>query len=75
MLTQESITQLCGDLPDWKVARIERSGASHEDLIVALAWAQGQEDSTANKSLSGPAAHLYEVLTADEDIWGDGREP
>jgi hypothetical protein len=74
MLTQESITHLCGDLPDWKVARIATSGASHEDLIVAFAWAQGQEDSTAHRPLTGPAAYLYEVLTADEDIWGEDRE-
>jgi hypothetical protein len=74
MLTQESITYLCGDLPDWKVARIERSGASHEDLIVALAWAQGQQDSAEYRPLSGRAAFIYEVLTADEDLWGEDRE-
>jgi hypothetical protein len=75
MLTHESITHLCGDLPDWKVARIAASRASHEDLIVAFAWFQGQQDSAEYRLLSGPAAYVYEVLTADEDIWGDDRGP
>ena len=28
MLTRDEILQICGDLPDWKVARIEASGAN-----------------------------------------------
>ncbi len=71
MLTREAILRLCGDLPDWKVVRIEASGASAEDLAVALAFAQGQE--ADRKPLAGQAAYLYEVLTADEDIWGEER--
>ena len=72
-LTREDISHLCGDLPDWKIARIEASEASEEDLMIALAWAQGQDDVTipALKPLTGRAAYLYEVLMADEDIWGE----
>jgi hypothetical protein len=74
-LTREDIVQLCGDLPDWKIVRIEASGASPEDLAIALAWIQGQDDITRpnHKPLAGEAAYLYEVLIADEDIWGEER--
>ncbi|MGC2409647.1 MAG: hypothetical protein WA441_06555 [Methyloceanibacter sp.] len=72
-LTREDILHLCGDLPDWKIARIEASEASYEDLAIAVTWAQGQDDVTipAHHPLTGRAAYLYEVLTADEDIWGE----
>jgi hypothetical protein len=69
MLTRETILHHCGDLPDWKVVRIEASGAKLEDLMIALAWTQGQQ--LDHKPLVGQAAYLYEVLTADEDIWGE----
>jgi hypothetical protein len=32
---REDIVHLCGDLPDWKIARIEASEASYEDLTIA----------------------------------------
>ena len=63
---------LCGDLPDWKIARIEESEASYEDLSIALTWAQGQDEVTApTHPLMGRAAYVYEVLLVDEDIWGE----
>ena len=47
MLTREDIVHLCGDLPDWKIARIpEASEASNEDLTIALTWAPGKDDVT-----------------------------
>ena len=62
----------CGP-PDWKIARIEASGASHDELMAALTWAQGEDE--VNKAdhhpLAGRAAYFYEVLIADEDIWGE----
>ncbi len=73
MLTHDEIVEICGDLPDWKIARIEASGTSHDELMVALTWAQGEDE--VNKAdhypLAGRAAYLYEVLIADEDIWGE----
>jgi hypothetical protein len=73
MLTRDDILHICGDLPDWKIARIEASGASHEELMVALTWAQGEDDVTRadHHPLTGRPAYLYEVLIADEDIWGE----
>ena len=42
-------------------------------VLVALTWAQGEDE--VNKAdhhpLAGRAAYLYEVLIADEDIWGE----
>jgi hypothetical protein len=72
-LTREDIWHICGDLPDWKVARIEASGASSEELMVALAWAQGEDevDTADHHPLTGRAAYLYEVLVAEEEIWGE----
>lgn len=73
MLTHDDVLHICGDLPDWKIARIEASGASHEELMVALTWAQGGDEVTRedHHPLTGRAAYLYEVLIADEDIWGE----
>ena len=72
-LTRDDIVHLCGDLPDWKIARMEASEASYEDLTTAVTWAQGQDDVTAptHHPLTGHPAYLYEVLIADEDIWGE----
>jgi hypothetical protein len=72
-LTRDEILHICGELPDWKIARIEASGASSEELMVALTWAQGEDevDTADHHPLTGRAAYLYEVLMADEDIWGE----
>ena len=45
-LTREDILHLCGDLPDWKIVKIEASEASYEDLETAATWDQGQDDVT-----------------------------
>jgi hypothetical protein len=41
----------CGELADWKVAKILASEASYEDLKAAMTWAEGQDD------IIGPAKH------------------
>lgn len=75
MLTHDDILHLCGELPDWKVARILTSEATYEDLKTAMEWAGGQDDvvGPAEHPLVGRAAYLYEIITADEDIWGENR--
>ena len=72
-LTRENILHLRGDLPDWKIVKIEASGASYEDLATAVTWGQGQDDVTLPtlQPLTSLAAYLYEVPIADEDIWGE----
>lgn len=73
MLTHEDIARLCGELADWKVARILASEATYEDLKTAMAWAGGQDDivGPSGHPLTGLAAYLYEIIMADEDIWGE----
>jgi hypothetical protein len=75
MLTHEDIQHMCGELPDWKVARILASEATYEDLKTAMTWAGGQDDviAQAEHPLAGRAAFLYEIITADEDIWGENH--
>ena len=74
-LTHEDIEHLCGELPDWKVVKILASEASYEDLKAATTWAAGQDDviGPAEHPLAGRAAFLYEIITADEDIWGENH--
>lgn len=65
----ESIVTLCGQLPDWKILAIEKSGASLRDLEVALAWAADESDvmGDARLPLTGTALAVYEILMAGEE--------
>ena len=75
IITHEDIQHLCGEIIDWKVARILASEATYEDLKAATMWAEGQDDiiGPAEHPLTGQAALLYEIITADEDIWGENH--
>jgi hypothetical protein len=75
MITHDDILHLCGELPDWKVARILASEATYEDLTTTMAWVGGQDDviGPAEHPLIGRAAALYEIIMADEDIWGENQ--
>ncbi len=70
-LTSEDIVRLCGPVPDWKVAKILASNATYDELETAIAWVQGEDDvmGKARVPLTGRAAEIYEIITADEDIW------
>lgn len=59
-ITHEDIRHLCGELADWKVARILASEATYEDLKSTMTWAEGQDDviGTAEHPLAGRAALL-----------------
>ena len=67
------IVEVCRDIADWKVARILDTGASVADLEVAVHYAQGESDvlGAARVPLEGRAATVYELLVADEDVWGE----
>lgn len=64
-----AITKICGALPDWKISAIEKSGASLNDLQVALVWAAGDDDVVADSGhkLEGAARTVYDILMADEE--------
>jgi hypothetical protein len=70
-LTSEEVRRLCGDIVDWKVSAILASGAGPDELETCLAWMAGADDvmGEERKPLSGRAAALYDILTADD--WDD----
>ena len=71
-LSRRDILDIAGNIEDAKVAAIERSGATVEQLEEAVAWASGLSGvmSKERHPRSGVVAEVYEVLTADED-YGD----
>ena len=73
-LSRDLILGVTGPIDDAKVAAIEASGGSLEELEAAAAWATGQSDVMGGLRLraSGRVALLHEILTADED-YGDER--
>jgi hypothetical protein len=62
-LSAEEVRRLCGDALAWKVEAILETGANAGDLQAALAWSQGDDN---GRQLSGAAAEVYDILTADE---------
>ena len=73
---QQKRLRLCSELADWKVAKILASEASYEDFKTAMTCAEGQDAiiGPAKHPLAGRAALLYEIIMADEGIWGETIE-
>jgi hypothetical protein len=63
---------LCGELPDWKIAKIIASKASYQELETAVVWAQGEDRGPDHHPLEGQTAYLYEILMAGEE-WEEER--
>jgi hypothetical protein len=74
-LSRVDIVQMAGNIGDAKVAAIEASGATLEQLEEAVAWARGQDElmGKGGHPLSGIFGELHETLTADE-AFGDERD-
>jgi hypothetical protein len=74
-LGRSEILEIAGNIEDAKVAAIERSGATIDQLEEAVTWASGLSGvmSKERHPLSGVVAELYEILTVDED-YGDERD-
>lgn len=72
MLTREDVRRLCGDLPDWKIAKIIASNANYQELETAVFWAQGENRGPDHHPLEGQVAYLYEILMAGEE-WEEER--
>ena len=74
-LGRSEILGIAGNIEDAKIAAIERSGATIEQLEEAVSWASGLSGvmSKERHPLSGVVAELYEILTADE-VFGDERD-
>lgn len=76
-LTHAEIRRLCGDVTDERVAELLATGATIEDLEVALAWSAGASDvmGAARKPLEGKAAQVYELLSSELDEDEDPSRP
>ncbi len=74
-LSRADIVQMAGDIGDAKVAAIEASGATLEQLEEAVAWARGLDQlmGKGGHPLSGIVGELHEILTADE-AFSDERD-
>jgi hypothetical protein len=72
MLTQAEVVHLCGDLPDWKIAKIIASEATYQELETAVLWAQGADPGPDHHPLEGKVATLYEIILAGEE-WEEDR--
>jgi hypothetical protein len=74
-LGRSEILEIAGNIEDAKVAAIERSGATAEQLEEAVAWASGLSGvmSKERHPLSGVVEQIYVILTADEN-YGDERD-
>ena len=61
------IAKLVGDDDPEKLARIQATGASLVEIEKAVLWASGAEDILGDgpHPLEGPAALVYDILTAD----------
>ncbi len=66
--TLSEIAQLVGDDDPEKLAQILATGATIAEIEKALLWASGAQDAMGDvpPPLEGPAAQVYDILTADQ---------
>jgi hypothetical protein len=68
-LTHDEVAAMVGTLDDAVVAAILAIGPTAEDLVEALAWVEGEDDvmGEMERPLTGKAAQIYDILTANEE--------
>lgn len=73
--SSEEIRHLVGDVGDHTLIEILGVSPTIEDLEVAVAYAQGEQEmgGPAELALTGKRAKLYEILTADDAYGFDER--
>jgi hypothetical protein len=64
------ILRLAGPIGDSKIAAILATSATAEEVEEAAAWAAGESDlmGRERRRLTGAAAAVYEILTADRQL-------
>lgn len=69
-VTHEMVVGLVGEIGNAKIAEILAAGPTLEDLEEAVAWAAGESDIMGEERLplTGVAAQVCDILTADEDF-------
>lgn len=67
-LSKDEVVRLVGDVADETVIAIIATGASVEDVETAVQWFASADDvmGKSGKTLTGPAAAVYEILAAEE---------
>ncbi len=74
-VTHDMVVGLVGEIGNARLAAILAARPTLEDLEEAVAWAAGESDVMGEERLplSGVAAQVYDILTADEDYYNDER--
>ena len=74
-MKHDDVVRLVGDLEDAKVAEILAIAPTLEEMEEAVAWAESESDvmGELEKSLSGRAARVYEILMTRKDFGEDER--
>lgn len=67
-LSKDDVVRLVGDVADETVIAIIATGATAEDIETAVQWFASADDvmGKSGKSLSGRAAAVYDILSAEE---------
>lgn len=67
MVSRADVVHLVGDLDDAKLLQILALKPDIEEIEEAVFWADGEADELARsgRSLTGKAAAIFEILTAD----------
>jgi hypothetical protein len=67
-LTVAEVREVVGRVSDAVVGQILETGGTRVDLDAAVAWIAGETETLSEEGhpLTGPAARIFEVLTASE---------
>lgn len=68
-LTASELQQLVGDIERIRLAEILATGATREEVEIALAWGAGASDvmGEERKPLAGRAARVFEILQPEPE--------
>lgn len=66
---RDELVAVVGDIGDLKIAAIEETGATLEQLERAVKWWKGESDvmGEARDRLSGVEAEIYEILVSEDE--------
>jgi len=62
------IRRLCGDVPDWKVASIAALLPTQQEVELAAAWADRDDEACEERAIEGKSAQVFDILTAGDDV-------
>lgn len=74
-LTHDLVVDAVGHIESGRIAAIIATGATLDELVEAHAWACDDSDTLAEAghTLSGRVAAVYDILTADDQMWRPDR--